>query len=87
MSNAFALSISSLVLGILGSLMFIIGKIKGVPKNSLLSYGSKSIIGISIIVLNVAVIMSTTSKSTKENFVNLPLRDERSKDSLDPLKR
>jgi membrane-bound ClpP family serine protease len=79
MSNAFALSISSLVLGILGSLMFIIGKIKGVPKNSLLSYGSKSIIGISIIVLNVAVIMST-SKSSKENFVNIPNKDKRKSD-------
>mgnify|MGYP006906286529 FL=1 len=64
---AFNLSISSLVIGCLGALVFTYYKYSGYGKRSMMNYGSKGAISIAIVLLNIAVLL--VAKQSSENFV------------------
>jgi len=64
---AFNLSISSLVIGCLGALVFVYYKYAGYGKRSLMNYGSKGAIAVAIILLNIAVLL--ISRHNTENFL------------------
>tara|TARA_B100001093_G_C26476714_1_gene863006 strand:- start:316 stop:600 length:285 start_codon:yes stop_codon:yes gene_type:complete len=63
---AFNLSISSLVIGCLGALVFVYYKYVGYPKKNMMNYGSKATIALAIILLNIAVLL--VSKKNTESF-------------------
>ena len=64
---AFNLSISSLVIGCLGALVFVYYKYAGYPKKNMMNYGSKATIALAIILLNIAVLL--VSKRNTESFI------------------
>ncbi len=74
------LTIASLVLGGVGALLFIIYKVRGGKKSSLMANGSKLLIAIGIILLAIAVLLLSEDRepySTKDNSAKLtPLRDQ-----------
>lgn len=64
------LTIASLVLGGVGALLFIIYKVRGGKKSSLMANGSKLLIAIGIILLAIAVLLLSEDRepySTKGN--------------------
>ena len=74
------LTIASLVLGGVGALLFIIYKVRGGKKSSLMANGSKLLIAIGIILLAIAVLLLSEDRepySTKDNSAKLtPPRDQ-----------
>jgi len=68
------LTIASLVLGGVGALLFIIYKVRGGKKSSLMANGSKLLIAIGIILLAIAVLLLSEDRepySTKGNYAKL----------------
>jgi hypothetical protein len=68
------LTIASLVLGGVGALLFIIYKVRGGKKSSLMANGSKLLIAIGIILLAIAVLLLSEDRepySTKDNSAKL----------------
>ena len=57
------LTIASLVLGGVGALLFIIYKVRGGKKSSLMANGSKLLIAIGIILLAIAVLLLSEDKN------------------------
>ena len=57
------LTIASLVLGGVGALLFIIYKVRGGKKSSLMANGSKVLIAIGIILLAIAVLLLSEDKN------------------------
>ncbi len=74
MNTSKNLTIASLVLGGVGALLFIIYKVRGVKKSSLMANGSKLLIAIGIILLAIAVLLLSEDRepySTKDNSAKL----------------
>ena len=74
MNTSKNLTIASLVLGGVGALLFIIYKMRGGKKSSLMAKGSKLLIAIGIILLAIAVLLlneDRESYSTKDNSAKL----------------
>ena len=67
------LTIASLVLGGVGALLFIIYKVRGGKKNSLMANGSKLLIAIGIILLAIAVLLLSEDRDT---FSTEPVRSK-----------
>ena len=80
MNTSKNLTIASLVLGGVGALLFIIYKVRGAKKSSLMANGSKLLIAIGIILLAIAVLLLSEDRepySTKDNSAKLtPPRDQ-----------
>ncbi len=74
MNTSKNLTIASLVLGGVGALLFIIYKVRGAKKSSLMANGSKLLIAIGIILLAIAVLLLSEDRepySTKDNSAKL----------------
>ncbi|MHA1280455.1 MAG: hypothetical protein ACTSQ8_25080 [Candidatus Helarchaeota archaeon] len=74
MNTSKNLTIASLVLGGVGALLFIIYKVRGGKKSSLMANGSKLLIAIGIILLAIAVLLLSEDRepySTKDNSAKL----------------
>ena len=61
------LTIASLVLGGVGALLFIIYKVRGGKKSSLMANGSKLLIAIGIILLAIAVLLLSEDREPYSN--------------------
>ena len=64
MNTSKDLTIASLVLGGVGALLFIIYKVRGADKSSLMANGSKLLIAIGIILLAIAVLLLSSQDSS-----------------------
>ena len=74
MNTSKNLTIASLVLGGVGALLFIIYKVRGAKKSSLMANGSKLLIAIGIILLAIAVLLLSEDREpyfTKDNSAKL----------------